>query len=197
MVDDRTTFYRSILDAVPTPILVVEDDVRVVDYNLAAESLLSADRDLVIRQRGGEAIHCIHATDSPLGCGRGPHCADCVLRRSVDQALEGRKVSRARTHAVLVRAGASVDVQLLVTTAPLAVDGRHLVLLILEDISELDALRRIVPICAKCKKIRDDRDYWSTVESYARTHLGVDFSHGICPTCAHELYPDYFPAGPA
>ena len=104
-------------------------------------------------------------------------------------ALEGGTVSRERTRAVLERAGHTVEVELLVTSAPLPFDDRRLALLILEDISELDALRRIVPICAHCRKIRDDGDYWSSVESYAGTHLGVDFSHGLCPACAHELYP--------
>jgi PAS domain-containing protein len=189
-VDERTTFYRSILDAVPAPVLVVEDDVRLVDYNVAAEALLTPERSLVLQQRGGEALHCIHATDSPLGCGRGPNCGDCVLRRSVTQALEGRTVSRERTRAVLLRQGVSVEIELLVTAAPMTFDGRRLALLILEDVSELDALRRIVPICAHCRKIRDDREYWSSVEHYAAEHLGVDFSHGLCPACAREHYPD-------
>lgn len=59
----------------------------------------------------------------------------------------------------------------------------------LEDISELLALRSLLPICANCKKIRDDQNYWQDVESYFRKYLGLDFSHGICPQCASKLYP--------
>jgi hypothetical protein len=60
----------------------------------------------------------------------------------------------------------------------------------LEDISELVALRRILPICANCKKIRSDDGYWAEVEAYFAENLEVDFTHGICPTCLAKYYPD-------
>ena len=53
----------------------------------------------------------------------------------------------------------------------------------IEDISELVELKRLIPICAKCKKVRDDKEYWVLVESYFKEHLDVDFSHGLCPDC--------------
>jgi PAS domain S-box-containing protein len=53
---------------------------------------------------------------------------------------------------------------------------------------ELNALRGILPICASCKKIRDDQGYWHQVENYMRDHAAVEFSHGICPECAAKLY---------
>ena len=52
----------------------------------------------------------------------------------------------------------------------------------------MDALRGILPICANCKKIRDDKGDWHDVEAYIHDHSGADFSHGICPACAKELY---------
>jgi hypothetical protein len=64
-----------------------------------------------------------------------------------------------------------------------------LVLLILEDLSEMSRLRDIIPICARCKKVRDDRQYWQSIESYFNDYIGVEFSHGVCPTCAEVLYP--------
>ncbi|MDY6955232.1 MAG: hypothetical protein SWE60_27330, partial [Thermodesulfobacteriota bacterium] len=57
-----------------------------------------------------------------------------------------------------------------------------------------EALTRILsgflPICAKCKKIRDDKSKWVEIEAYIRDRTDVEFSHSICPTCAKELYPD-------
>ncbi|HUF51163.1 MAG TPA: PAS domain S-box protein [Longimicrobiales bacterium] len=50
-------------------------------------------------------------------------------------------------------------------------------------LSEVRALRRILPICSYCKRIRDDQDYWQTVESYIAEHTNSRFSHGICPSC--------------
>lgn len=55
---------------------------------------------------------------------------------------------------------------------------------------EINKLKGILPICASCKKIRDDQGYWNEVESYIRDHSDADFSHGICPECAQKLYPN-------
>jgi PAS domain S-box-containing protein len=51
-------------------------------------------------------------------------------------------------------------------------------------LAEVRTLRDILPICAYCKKVRDDEDYWDTVESYVSRHTATRFSHGICPSCA-------------
>lgn len=57
----------------------------------------------------------------------------------------------------------------------------------LEDIRVLQGL---LPICASCKKIRDDKGYWIQIESYIRDHSEAEFSHGICPECIEKLYPE-------
>jgi DNA-binding response OmpR family regulator len=63
----------------------------------------------------------------------------------------------------------------------------------LEDaISQIKTLSGIVPICASCKKIRDDEGYWNQVEAYISAHSSATFSHGICPECAKILYPDEY-----
>jgi two-component system CheB/CheR fusion protein len=58
---------------------------------------------------------------------------------------------------------------------------------------EIRTLQGIIPICAKCKQIRDDHGFWSQVEVYIRDHTEAEFSHGLCPECAKELYPDLYP----
>jgi hypothetical protein len=58
-------------------------------------------------------------------------------------------------------------------------------------ISEIKTLRAILPICSKCKKIRDDEGYWHEVESYISAHSETLFSHSICPECARSLYPEF------
>ena len=55
--------------------------------------------------------------------------------------------------------------------------------------SKVKTLSGFIPICASCKKIRDDKGYWSQVEAYISKHSEVEFSHGICPDCARTLYP--------
>lgn len=58
-------------------------------------------------------------------------------------------------------------------------------------LEEIKTLQGIVPICASCKKIRDDNGFWEQVESYISKHSHAQFSHSICPECTDELYPEY------
>ena len=67
----------------------------------------------------------------------------------------------------------------------LAIDGLH------QALNKISTLRGLLPICASCKKIRDDKGYWNQIETYIMEHTEADFSHGICPDCAKELYGEY------
>jgi hypothetical protein len=69
-------------------------------------------------------------------------------------------------------------------------EKEDLILKLQKTIDEVIVLRGILPICSLCKKIRDDDGYWHQVESYVRSHSEADFTHGICPDCMKELYPD-------
>ena len=57
-------------------------------------------------------------------------------------------------------------------------------------LNQIKTLRGILPICAKCKKIRDDQGCWKQVEVYVRDRTEANFSHGFCPECIKELYPE-------
>jgi PAS domain S-box-containing protein len=58
-------------------------------------------------------------------------------------------------------------------------------------LAEVKTLKGIFPICASCKKIRDDKGYWRQIEAYIRDHSEAEFSHGICPDCMKKLYGDF------
>lgn len=58
--------------------------------------------------------------------------------------------------------------------------------------TQIKTLRGLLPICASCKKIRDDQGYWQQIELYVRDHSEAVFSHGICPDCAVKLYPSVY-----
>jgi hypothetical protein len=83
------------------------------------------------------------------------------------------------------------DLQVLITASPISDSDEKLALLIVEDITEISTLKSIIPMCMKCRKIRNDEQYWQSVEQYFHEHAGIDFSHGICPKCADEFYADY------
>ena len=59
-----------------------------------------------------------------------------------------------------------------------------------QALANIKTLSGLVPICAGCKKIRDDKGYWSQVEIYVSEHSEAKFSHGICPECSRKYYPD-------
>jgi hypothetical protein len=61
-----------------------------------------------------------------------------------------------------------------------------------EALAEVKQLSGFLPICASCKKIRDDKGYWQQIEAYISSHSEAVFSHGICAECARKLYPEIF-----
>lgn len=64
-----------------------------------------------------------------------------------------------------------------------------------EAFAKIKVLSGFIPICASCKKIRDDQGYWNQLEAYIQSHTEAQFSHGICPDCATALYSDFFTKG--
>ncbi len=61
-----------------------------------------------------------------------------------------------------------------------------------QAMSDVKVLSGMLPICASCKKIRDDKGYWNRIEAYIGKHSNAQFSHGICPECARKLYPELY-----
>src|SRR5437660_4319125 len=60
-----------------------------------------------------------------------------------------------------------------------------------DALTKVKVLQGILPICARCKKIRDGKGDWHAMESYIREHSDADFTHGVCPECLNNLYPGY------
>jgi PAS domain S-box-containing protein len=61
-----------------------------------------------------------------------------------------------------------------------------------DALARVKMLSGLLPICSNCKKIRDERGHWHYLEEYIHAHSEADFSHGLCPDCARELYPEFF-----
>jgi DNA-binding NtrC family response regulator len=60
-----------------------------------------------------------------------------------------------------------------------------------QALAKVKQLSGLLPMCASCKKIRDDKGYWNQLEAYISEHSEADFSHGICPDCVKKHYPEY------
>ncbi|MFN2366979.1 MAG: hypothetical protein ABR523_11040, partial [Desulfurivibrionaceae bacterium] len=69
------------------------------------------------------------------------------------------------------------------TASSFTFEGKQRVLLLIEDISEIAELRRMIPICSVCHEIRDEGEAWNRIEDYFKEHWDLDFSHGLCPKC--------------
>jgi PAS domain S-box-containing protein len=70
-------------------------------------------------------------------------------------------------------------------------DRDRLITELQDALADVKLLSGLVPICANCKKIRDDQGYWTQIESYIQDRSDAKFSHSICPDCAAKLYPNY------
>jgi PAS domain S-box-containing protein len=69
-------------------------------------------------------------------------------------------------------------------------EKEKIILLLQEALKKVKTLSGFLPICASCKKIRDDKGYWKQIESYIKEHSEAEFSHSLCPDCTRRLYPN-------
>ncbi|HOJ34511.1 MAG TPA: PAS domain-containing protein [Candidatus Hydrogenedentes bacterium] len=174
---------ETLCDAFPAPVLLVDEDVRIYGYNRAAEEIVGEDARVVLQRRGGEVMHCLHAESTPAGCGKVEECKECVLREAVGRSLQTGSVFRARHRLLRKTKDGVTKSTVLVSASPVTFQDKRLSLVVLEDVTELMELRRLIPICSVCKKVRTDQDYWVQLESYLSRHLDVAFSHGLCREC--------------
>jgi PAS domain S-box-containing protein len=136
---------RELFEAYPAPTLIVDDDVRLVMLNQAARAMLGHDPEttLLVTQRGGEALHCVHSY-GPGGCGRQKDCQDCVIRSSVRTALETGAVRRARTFLRLRRDRGEVEICVLVSAMRIHDGGHPRVVLTLESVSDVQLKDEVI-----------------------------------------------------
>jgi PAS domain S-box-containing protein len=184
--------YQSLFEKNTSMILLVNPDSgRVVDANPAACAFYGFSR---------YQMKHLKVTDFNI-------LKEDELREDIQKAVSGKKNHFEFEHKAAD--GSIRDVE--VFAGPIKLQERTLLCSIIHDVSakkqaekerdvlisdlqsalnEIKVLRGILPICANCKKIRDDSGYWENIESYINKHSDASFSHGICPDCVRELYPD-------
>ncbi len=69
--------------------------------------------------------------------------------------------------------------------------GEKLIYELQNALREIRMLEGLLPICASCKKVRDDKGYWNQIESYVQERSSATFSHSICPQCMKTMYPQF------
>jgi PAS domain S-box-containing protein len=171
-------------------------DGTILSWNLGAERMFGYTSDEMV----GQSIANLVPRDR------------CHELEGIRELIErGGRLERIET-ARLRKGGTKFDVSITFSPIKDAVGKTHGVSIVCRDITErkqrdgerlrlitelTDALKRVktlnglLPICASCKKIRNDEGYWEQVEIYIRSRSDAEFTHGICPDCVKELYPEY------
>ena len=139
---------RQLLDAIPSYVFLVDRDVTILDYNAAAGAFLGIGQRRILRHRAGDVFHCLHSRDVTAGCGRGPFCKSCLVRRAVNEAFVGKKCVRRQVRMELCSGRKVTELNVLLTASPFSYQGHERVVLILEDLGGLAALQRLLPLAA-------------------------------------------------
>jgi len=139
---NQERFLKTLFDSIPCGVLIVDRDRRIQAVNNVMERTFGISSVEVIDKRGGEALNCIHASESPKGCGFADECQNCQVRNTALKALADEQIHRKKANLQLLTNGKTIDLVLLVSAAPLYHEGARLAIIMLEDITELNTLRR-------------------------------------------------------
>lgn len=130
----KPQYWHAIFDALPLPTFIVDEDVRILNFNAEAEKLLGVAPKSSLRRRGGEVLHCIYAETA--GCGKSKPCNNCLIRNSVKDAVHGLNTRRKLHQTELRSSRGAVPVSLFVTTSLLPETTPPQILLVLENVTE-------------------------------------------------------------
>jgi PAS domain S-box-containing protein len=186
-LDATRARYFDLYDLAPVGYCTLSETGQILEANLTATTLLGVGRRALVKQ---PITRFIRKEDQDVYY----HHRRKLLATNEPQSFELRmlRLDSVEFWALLEAAEAEND------------DGERVFRVVMSDIStrklasealqeafdQIKTLRGIVPICMHCKNIRDDQGFWNKVEVYVRDHSEAEFSHGICPKCAKEFYPD-------
>ena len=209
-----TQILRSIIDRSVIPSFIINQDHLVLYWNKALEELSRIPAKEVIGTR--QHWKAFYAEDRPcmadlLVDGKIENITDWYKEKFnesklIDEAFEatdffpdlGENGKWLRFTAATIRnkkgviIGAFEAMEDITERKGAEEEREKLILELQEAISKIKMLSGLLPICASCKKIRNDQGYWEQIEIYIQEHSEAEFSHGFCPECAGKLYPEYF-----
>ncbi len=129
-----------VIDNLPTAIAVVDQSINLVLVNRIIETMLNKKRFQLIGKVGGDAIGCLHRLDSPKGCGFGKQCLECKLRRTIEKTFE--KMQPFRMVGITMALEGVGERYLRISTLPFSLDQKRVVLLAMEDLTEIKILEQ-------------------------------------------------------
>ncbi|MCB2186134.1 MAG: PAS domain-containing protein [Deltaproteobacteria bacterium] len=177
---------------VPAPLAVIDRHFVIQRANQAFWERLAP---LVDRVEGAKCYEVVHGLDAPP-----PQCPHFTCLASGVMQTAEMPLPRLRGSFQIIDAPIFATPGQVVGTVHLLVDitefkkaeeARLEEIISLRNVLEgVQKLSNFITLCANCKKVRDESGQWQMIESYIRRHTGVRFSHGLCPACSAELYPD-------
>lgn len=193
MVEDD--YCGALFNSLQEPVIVIDRDYRIFDANEAFCNKYDKSREEMMGRRCHEVTHSIKSPCFEKGL-------FCPAKRVFETGL---RASATHTHYL----PGQDEVVEEICASPVR-DSEGNILHVVEELRDMtevlktrETVRRleadvrdlsgIIPICASCKKVRNDRGYWESVEKYIRTHSSMVFSHTICSDCSKRLYPELFP----
>ena len=183
---------KSILDTTQAGIVVIDPETHIiVGVNAAAGRMFRAPREQILGTVCHERICPAEKGQCPItDLGE-----DFENEEQVLLTANGESVPVLKTGAFVTLAGREhlLESFLDITVRKRAEEERErLIGELQEALAEVRTLSGLLPICASCKRIRDDKGYWQQIEAYIQAHSEAEFSHSVCPECARELYPELF-----
>jgi PAS domain S-box-containing protein len=183
---------KTVLDTIQAGIVVIDPETHtIVGVNAAAGKMFGAPREQIL----GSVCH---RYICPAEEGR---CPITDLGETLDNAEDvlltasGKRVPILKTVVSVALAGREhlLESFLDITERKRAEEERErLIGQLQEALAKVKTLSGLLPMCASCKRIRDDKGYWQQIEAYIRDHSEAEFSHSVCPECAKKLYPEVF-----
>ncbi|MDA8090216.1 MAG: PAS domain S-box protein [Nitrospiraceae bacterium] len=133
---DNSEFLHNVFDAIPSFLFVVDSDARIQHLNEASLSLLGTEKTRVLYNKWGEALHCIHASEAPGGCGHSASCRYCVIRNSVGKVFNGGRVYRETAKMSVLSHISTEEKYFAVTASPFSYLEEKFALIVLEDVTK-------------------------------------------------------------
>lgn len=181
---------KIVLNAMPAMVWVVDRDVRILEANRQACNFLEHPMKIELKRLCGEVIGCFHESRSEETCGKTEFCDDCLFRKTTEEAFAGAETRRRLAPVEIEHGDGPSRLWFQISASPFPFEGRTYALLAVEEVTELIKLRGLIPMCAHCSKVRDDDQYWRDLREYIESRPDLCVSHGLCPECRRELYPD-------
>ncbi len=138
----RDGFLKQLFEAIPCGVLIMDQERRIQAVNRVIEQTFGTGNLEAVTLRGGELLKCIHAAESPKGCGYSDFCRQCQINQTAAMAIRGEKIFRNKADIQIQSKGKTSRQVLLVSAAPIEFENNRYAVVILEDITELNDLRR-------------------------------------------------------